>query len=123
MPKLHVEVVFWNGEFQKVGGRGRGIPPSRVVKKSWATTDSDGNVLVDVPDPVPDHVSLNIRPQELRDPGTPSFTPRELLVAGVVVPYKHAQNASKVKQSPKPGEIIVLGQRLSALDRMRQEVP
>jgi hypothetical protein len=115
--KLSVIVTFWNGDS---GAHGL-VPAERVIGKSSARTDKDGRVIINLPKPVPDHLSV-FQP-DLVDSFSPDFSPTAVLASGIVAPPRHEKVHSKVQISARPGEIVVLNKRLTAVDRMRREIP
>jgi hypothetical protein len=115
--RLNVIITFWNGD---PGSHGR-IDPNNVVHETSMRTDKDGKVTVPVPEPVPNR--LIIFQPDLVDSFSPDFSPTEVLASGTVTTYRHDKSASRLQVSAKPGEIVILNKRLTAWDRMRQEIP
>jgi len=116
---LQVFLTFWN---DGVHLRGK-IVPTRddVVRETQATTDKDGVVAADVPQPIPGH--LDAFSFDLAYPFNHDFSPVAVIASGVIAQPRHQKLDSKIQASAKPGEIVILNKRLTAVDRMRREIP
>jgi hypothetical protein len=112
--KLNVDVTLWNG--QSTGVLASGIT---IIAETRAKTDEHGSLVVKVPDPAPEHISIFT--PDLAQPSTPRISPGDVLKAGVVVPYRHGNYQLGV--TAQAGEIVILNHKLTAADRMRQELP
>lgn len=111
--KLNVIVTLWNGESTR-----EGVSSIPIISETRARTDDHGSLVVRVPDPTPEHISVFT--PDLAQAVT-QVSPSDVLKAGAVIPYRRGRNKSDVT-SPA-GEIVILNHKLTAADRMRQELP
>jgi hypothetical protein len=103
--KVSVSIAFWNGE---------PFNENIVIK---AKTDKNGQILVHVPEPVPEHLSMSSFDLFLSRDGVNSgipMSPAEALKSGLVVPYEegHSHSHSHLKVSAKPGQIVLFTRKL-----------
>ena len=113
--KLAVTFTFWNGDS---GSRGR-ISSEQSVRTVSTRTDADGTIRLDVPEPVPQHLSI-FQP-DLVDPASIRLSPTGVLSSGVVLSSK--RNKTDLVLKAAPGELVILSKRLTTTDRMRREIP
>ena len=88
------------------------------ISETRARTDDHGSLMVKVPDPTPEHISVFT--PDLAQAVT-QLSPSDVLKAGGVVPYRRGRNKSDV--TAQAAEIVILNHKLTAADRMRQEIP
>lgn len=111
---VNVEITLWNGKSGLASTTDR-----TVISKEMAKTDSEGRIMVSVPEPLPEHISFFA--PDLVKPTGPRLSIGEILASGVLVPF-HKEKASKLV-SVQPGELVILNKHLSAADRMKREIP
>jgi len=113
MKKLNVIVSLWNGE-----STGEGVSSITNISETRASTDDHGSLVVRVPDPTPEHISVFT--PDLAQTVT-QVSPSDVLKTGAVIPYRRGRNKSDV--TAPAGEIVILNHKLTIADRMRQELP
>ena len=91
-----------------------------VVFESSTKADKEGRVIIHLSEILPEH--MEVFSGDLAQLTT-DFSPAEVLEFGAVVPFPKDKTNSKVKVLSKPGEIVVLRKRITAWDRMLQEIP
>jgi hypothetical protein len=109
---LSVIVTLWN---EKSAGNVSGV---RNISETRSKTDDHGSLTVKVPDPMPEHISV-FTPDLVQ--AVTQLSPGDVLKAGVIVPYSRERNKSDM--TAQAGEMVILNHKLTAADRMRQEVP
>jgi hypothetical protein len=115
--QMIVTVTFWNGDPIPIGH----IPPGSVVRNTTTKTDKYGKAVLDVPEPIPEH--LTVFQPDLVDSFSPDFSPAEVFASGTVAEFRHGKGQPRLQVSAKSGEIIILNRRLGLWDRIRQELP
>ena len=111
---LSVDVTLWDGK-----STGASVSDRTTISETSVKTDDHGSLIVKIPDPAPEHISIFTL--DLVQPSTPRISPGDVLKAGVVVPYRHANYQPGVMA--QAGEIVILNRKLTAADRMRRELP
>jgi hypothetical protein len=111
--KLNVIVTLWNGESTR-----EEVSGMKNISETRVRTDDHGSLLVKVPGPVPEHISVFT--PDLAQAVT-QLSPSDVLKAGGVVPFRPGRNKSDV--TAQAGEVVILNHKLTAADRMRQELP
>jgi hypothetical protein len=91
-----------------------------AIFESSTKADKEGRVIIHLPEIPPERI--DVFSFDLTELAT-DFSPAEVLEFGVVVPFRRDRANSKVKVLSKPGEIVVLSKRITAWDRMLQEIP
>jgi hypothetical protein len=123
---IGVSVSAWD----KNEGRQKPPPPG-VIKidrnRKIVTTDKEGNGIFHLYYE-PALITLYIFSSDLRGcSSTRRFSIEEVLRAGVVAGYDAGTpkwcGQLKAHASVKPGEVVIFDKRLTAWDRMRQEIP
>jgi hypothetical protein len=109
---LSVIVTLWNGKSTM------DVSGMTNISETRARTDDHGSLVVRVPDPTPEHISVFT--PDLAQAVT-QVSPRDVLKAGAVIPYRRGRNKSDVTAAA--GEIVILNHKLTVADRMRQELP
>jgi hypothetical protein len=109
---LSVIVTLWNGKSTM------DVSGMTNISETRARTDDHGSLMVKVPDPTPEHISV-FTPDLVQ--AVTQLSPSDVLKAGGVVPYRRGRNKSDV--TAQAAEIVILNHKLTAADRMRQEIP
>ena len=92
-----------------------------VVFEASTKADKEGKVIIHLPATTPEHIEVSSS-GDLAE-SVADFSPAEVLEFGAVVPFGKDKANSKLKVLAKPGEVVVLNKRVTAWDRMRQEIP
>jgi hypothetical protein len=113
MAKLYLSIEGFNGDLSPGGSW-------TIVMRISTKTDRNGSVVVSVPEPPPEH--MRVSSFDLFE-GIADFSPADVLKSGTVMQYGHATEAQKAKVAARPGEVVVFNKRITAWDRMLQEIP
>lgn len=120
LKNLYVSVTFWNGKNPKDVAL-----PRNVVSRNTLKTDQHGKISISVPEQVPEHIYIMASDFFFNNPSMISTA--EVLKSGLLLPYPGKQQGKHPRHNPhlsaKPGEIIVLNKRMTAWDRILQEIP
>jgi hypothetical protein len=111
--KLNVIVTLWDGESTR-----EEVSGMKNIFETRARTDDHGSLLVKVPGPMPEHMSV-FTPDLVQ--AVTQLSPSDVLRAGAVIPYRRGRNKSDV--TAQAGGVVILNHKLTAADRMRQELP
>jgi hypothetical protein len=120
LSKVQVSMSMWNGTFDIHR------PPYPRIELISTVSDSTGLAHFNLPDPLPEHVGIDIGgPRNFV--GCSRLTldsPLEVLKTGLVADYNQAKCGKvKAKLSSSPGEVIIVDRKLRVWDVMRQEIP
>lgn len=115
-PVASIEVgsILWNGTSLVAA-----IRDKRVVLQTNTRTTKEGVMTVPVPFPTPEH--LTISSLDTVNPVQAELSVAEILKAGAIVPYR--RGTSDLRPQVKPGEVVILTQKLTAANRVAREVP
>ena len=91
-----------------------------VVFEASTKADKEGRVIIHLPEIPPQHIE--VFSGDLAELAT-DFSTAEVLKTGAVVSFRKNKSNSKLQFLAKPGEIVVLNKRITAWDRMLQEIP
>jgi len=101
--KISVTVVLWNGK----------VPGENRVSNARLKTDKTGQILVHVPNLIPEHIYIGPEGVSETMPGWNSpISVAEVLKSGLVVHSLSGRKPSGLKIFAKPGEIVDLNKKL-----------
>ncbi len=116
-----VTISAWNGEWKYDPKK-----PSAKKTKIHATTDAEGRALFRLAQPLPEHIGfLLVPPDDFAGCCCgQNLSPEKVLQSGAIADYDQSKCGDlKSKVVPKPGEIVIFEKKLTALERMRREIP
>jgi hypothetical protein len=95
------------------------VDQSSIAFRNSMKADGNGRVVIHLSQLLPNHIRIW---GDLVEP-VPDFYPAEIVKSGAVLPCKVNRTHPNLAVTAKPGEIIVINKKITAWNRMRQEMP
>lgn len=92
-----------------------------IIFEASTKVDREGRLTIYFPETVPEHIRLSTIGDLWSQ--APDLDPSDVIENGKVVPFPRGHISSPLQFSPTPGEIVILSKRVTAWDRIRQEIP
>lgn len=96
---------------------GKSLSPSR------ATTNAEGIAFLNLPEPAPENIELSYSSDEIGSCSDIGFSTAQILKTGLVAANKCNLGMFNNTATPKTGEVVVFGHRISLWERIRREIP
>jgi hypothetical protein len=100
----------------------RPSPEATVIFFASTKIDNEGRITIQLPDDTPERVRVSFSPGVFV-PSNNRFSPEEVFDSGLVLSDSRNKIHSKVRVSAKPGEVVIVGHKVSVWHNMLQEIP
>jgi hypothetical protein len=95
----------------------------RALKFWNAVTNTEGRVVISLPEPVPERIVISYSPNEVGSCSDVDFLIARVLKAGIVAEYKCNDDKTKWPSKATPGELVLFARRVSLWERIKREIP
>jgi hypothetical protein len=120
------EIVRWRYEEGRDGKIVVTLPPSRssrakILFIGETRTDGDGKISIQLPEDIPEKASISFSDQKFVAKG--DFSPIDALRSGLVLEGSANNSDSKLNVSAAPGEVVIVGRKVSVWQIMLRAIP